>query len=71
VWQWQVVLKHVRKITAVDPAAARGTADEVLGLVLRRIAEKLTDVLAARDRQGMALRSSLASYAAGNEMPPT
>jgi hypothetical protein len=41
------VLEHLAEIAAVDPAAASGAPDEVLGLILRGIAEKLPDVVAA------------------------
>jgi hypothetical protein len=35
------VLEHLAEITAVDPAAADQTSEEMLGLVLRRIADTL------------------------------
>ena len=60
VWQRPFVLEHLAEITAIDPAIAGRTSDEMVGLVLRGIAAELTDVLAARDH-GIALRSSCAS----------
>ncbi|MEA2954515.1 MAG: hypothetical protein QOJ58_3 [Alphaproteobacteria bacterium] len=42
------VLEHLSKIAAVDPTAARGTPDEMLGLTRRRIAEALSQISAAR-----------------------
>ena len=54
------MLEHLAEITAIDPAIAGRTSDEMVGLVLRGIAAELTDVLAARDH-GIALRSSCAS----------
>jgi DNA-directed RNA polymerase subunit F len=47
--QRRFVIEHLRKIVAIDSTAARRTADEVLGLVPRRIAKRLADVLTARD----------------------
>jgi hypothetical protein len=35
------VIEHLAEITAVDPAAAGGAPDEMLGLVLRRTADML------------------------------
>jgi hypothetical protein len=35
------VLEHLAEITAIDPAIAGGAPDEMLGLVLRRIADTL------------------------------
>jgi hypothetical protein len=35
------VLEHLTEITAVDPAATGRTSDEMLGLVLWRIADTL------------------------------
>jgi len=43
------VLEHLAEITAIEPAAAGRTADEVFDLVLRRIAKRPTSpVLAVR-----------------------
>ena len=36
--QWSLVLEHLAEITAVDPTIAGRAPDEMLGLVLRRIA---------------------------------
>ena len=36
-----MVLEHLAKITAIEPAAAGRKADEVFDLVLRRIAKRL------------------------------
>ena len=52
------MLEHLAEITAIDPAIAGRTPDEMVGL--GGIAAELTDVLAARDH-GIALRSSCAS----------
>jgi hypothetical protein len=41
------VLEHLAQITAIDPAATGRTADEMLGLTLRRVAEKLPNIFAA------------------------
>jgi hypothetical protein len=54
VWQRTLVLEDVAKITAVDPATTGSAADEVLSFVLRGIAERLTDVLTARDHVSQA-----------------
>ena len=35
------VLEHLAEITAVDPAATGQTSEEMLGLVLRRIADHI------------------------------
>ena len=41
------MLQHLREVSAVDPAFAGRTADEVLSLVLGRIANSPSDVLAS------------------------
>jgi hypothetical protein len=43
------VLENLAKIAAIDPAAAGRATDEMLGLILRRIAEGLSKILAARN----------------------
>ena len=43
------MIKDVAQIAAIDPAAASRAPNEMVGLVLRAVAERLTDVLAARD----------------------
>jgi hypothetical protein len=40
-WQRPFVFEYFAEITAVDPAAAGRTADEVFGLILRRSAEEI------------------------------
>jgi hypothetical protein len=59
--EWPFVLEHLAEIAAIDPTAARGTTDEMLGLLLRRLADKPTEVSAARNHQRIAFRSSCAS----------
>jgi hypothetical protein len=44
-----VVFERLREITAVDPAIAGWAADEMLGLVLWRIADANAQIFAARD----------------------
>ena len=43
------MLQHLREVSTVDPAFAGRAANEMLGLVLKRIADTPTDVFAARD----------------------
>jgi hypothetical protein len=43
------VLEHLSKIAAIHSPATGRTADEMLGLILRRIAEGLSKILAARN----------------------
>ena len=43
------MLEHLTEITAVDPATAGRTSDEMLRFVLRRIANALAEVFSARD----------------------
>ena len=43
--QRPLVLEHGAEITAIDPAIAGRTPDEVLGLAYRRIAEMLAEVI--------------------------
>ena len=43
------MLKDLRKVSTIDPAATGLAANEMLGLVLGRIAETPADVFAARD----------------------
>ncbi len=43
------VLEHLAEIAAIDPAIAGRAADEMVGLVCRRVAETLSDVFAARE----------------------
>jgi hypothetical protein len=45
--QGAFVLENLSKVTAVRPSTAGRTSDEVLGLVLRRVADELADILAA------------------------
>ena len=44
-----MVLEHLAKITAIDPATAGRASDEVLGLVFRQSTHEVADVFAARD----------------------
>ena len=60
VWQGAFVLEHLSKIAAINPAAARRTADEVFGIILRRITLTLCKILAAGN-VGHLLQSSSAS----------
>jgi hypothetical protein len=48
VWQRPFMLEHLAKITAVNPAIAGRTADEMPGLTNRRLAELLPQISAAR-----------------------
>jgi hypothetical protein len=41
------VLEHSRQVSAINPPATGRTADEMLGLTLRRVAEKLPNIFAA------------------------
>jgi hypothetical protein len=41
------VLEYASKIAAINPAAAGWAFDEMLGLTLRRVAEKLPNIFAA------------------------
>src|SRR3954447_22320367 len=43
------VLKDLREVATVDPASAGWTVDEMLGLILGRIADASSDVLATRN----------------------
>ena len=43
------MIKDVAQIAAIDPAAAGWAPDEVFGLLPWRIADALTQILAARD----------------------
>ena len=43
------VLDHLAEIAAIDPAIAGRAAEEMVGLVCRRVAETLSDVFAARE----------------------
>ncbi len=47
--QGAFVLEDLREVATVDPASAGGTVDEMLGLILGRIADASSDVLAARN----------------------
>ena len=49
VWRRAFVLEHLAEITAIDPAAAERPADEMLGLVLGRIADAFSDVPTTRN----------------------
>jgi hypothetical protein len=59
-WQRAFVLEHLAEITAIDPATAGRTSDEVFGLVRRRVTEPLPQVSAARkaDHQHRCLQTS-------------
>ena len=50
-WMWQgtFVIEHLAEITAIDPAAAAGAPDEVVGLTLRGIAQKPPQKFATRN----------------------
>jgi hypothetical protein len=43
-WQGAFVLEHVSKVTAIDPSAASRAPNEMLGLVLWRIAQTPSNV---------------------------
>ena len=47
--QRPLVLEHLAEITAVDPAAAGRAPDEMLGLVLRWIANAFAEEFSARN----------------------
>jgi len=62
VWERAFVLEHLAEITAIDPTAAGRAANEVLGLVRRRLSDALADIFTARDAHlPIALMSSCAS----------
>ena len=44
-----IVFKDLAEITAIDPAAASGTVDEVVGFVFRWGAHEIADIFSARD----------------------
>ena len=44
--QWPFVLDHLAQIAAVDPTVARRAADEIIGLVLWRIADANAQIFA-------------------------
>jgi hypothetical protein len=47
--QGAFVLEDLREVATVDPASAGWTVDEMLGLILGRIADASSDVVAARN----------------------
>ena len=47
--QGAFVFEDLREVATVDPASAGWTVDEMLGLILGRIADASSDVLAARN----------------------
>ena len=47
VWERTLVLEHLAEIAAIDPAGAGWASDEMLGLVLWRIAEAFPQIFAA------------------------
>ena len=56
--QWPFVLDHLAQIAAVDPTVARRAADEIIGLVLWRIADANAQIFAARDHHFMASKNN-------------
>jgi len=56
--QWPFVLDHLAQIAAVDPTVARRAADEIIGLVLWRIADAnaVTDPFELTDTIGLRVR---------------
>jgi hypothetical protein len=48
--QGALMLEDLTEIAAIDPAVARLASDEMLCFVLRRVAQALSKILAARDR---------------------
>jgi hypothetical protein len=49
-WQGTFVLEHLVEITAIDPAIAAWTSDEVVGFILCRVADGIAELLASGDR---------------------
>jgi hypothetical protein len=54
--QRPIMLKHGPEITAIDPPVAGRAPDEMLGLVIWRIADTLAKIFAARENHGIGLR---------------
>jgi hypothetical protein len=48
-WQRTLVLEDLAQITAIDPAAAAGAFDEMLGLIRGRLSNALANVFPARE----------------------
>jgi DNA-directed RNA polymerase subunit F len=48
-WQRAFVLEYASKITAIDPTAAAGAFDEMLGLIRGRLSNALANVFPARE----------------------
>jgi hypothetical protein len=48
--QGALIVEDLTEIAAIDPAVARLASDEMLCFVLRRVAQALSKILAARDR---------------------
>jgi hypothetical protein len=56
--QRALVIEDVAQITAVDPAVTGRTPEEVIGLVLWRIADANAQIFAARDHHLMASKNN-------------
>jgi hypothetical protein len=48
-WQRAFVLEYASQITAIDPAAAAGASDEMLGLIRGRLSNAPANVFPARE----------------------
>ena len=48
-WQRTLVLEDLAQITAIDPAAAAGASDEMLGLIRGRLSNAPANVFPARE----------------------
>ena len=67
--QGAFVLEDLREVATVDPASAGWTVDEMLGLILGRIADASSDVLAARNLCHVTASSAIRS--AGQSASPS
>jgi hypothetical protein len=65
------VLEHLTEITAVDPATTGRTSDEMLGFVLRRIANAFAKVFSARNIGHRGRRLSERDYPSAGVFPVT
>jgi len=63
--QGAFVLEDLAEIAAINPAAAGGAANEMLGFVLRRVADELAGVFPARNVGHLPQSSSASRLTAG------
>ena len=67
--QGAFVFEDLREVATVDPASAGWTVDEMLGLILGRIADASSDVLAARNSLSLLLRRRQYGQLASLQVP--